>query len=144
MLTRLCVGMLGALLLLGCGTLGATLDPWGHSEDLEEAQLRYTQFVRWGDFERASDFVDPELRDQFLHQSQQFHSVRFTEYRIHSVDMSDKESATARVSYHAYHLATLLEGVVDETQDWYWNSDDGWRVRPSLRQLRASVLGPRP
>ena len=56
--------MLGLLLgatamCVGC----ATIDPWGHRRNLEDAQRTYTRMVRWGDFLKASVWVDPDLVD---------------------------------------------------------------------------------
>ncbi|MEN8182510.1 MAG: hypothetical protein ABFS46_08245 [Myxococcota bacterium] len=136
---RRSLALLGALsLLLGC----ATIDPWGHQRSLEDAQRSYTQMVRWGDFLKASAFVDPELADGFLDDAESLSTVRFTDYEIGALDMKDdKASATVRVEYQAYHTATLLEGTLRETQDWYFEGGK-WRVRPTLAALSQSLLGP--
>ena len=127
--------------LVGC----QTLDPWGHRRNLEDAQRSYTQMVRWGDFERASEWVDPEERGRFLADAERLAEVRVTDYEIGSLDLDDEGgAATVRVSYRAYHLATLVEREVLEVQSWYFDGDTGrWQVRPTLTGLRDTILDSR-
>ena len=57
-----CLVVAPLLALFAC----ASLDPWGHKRDLEDAQRSYTRMVRWGDFEKASQWVDPDHLERFL------------------------------------------------------------------------------
>jgi hypothetical protein len=125
---------------LGC----AIIAPHAHRRALEDAQRSYTQKVRWGEFEEASQYVDPEVRDRFLAEVNRFEDLRITDYRIGPLDVADgSDAATVRVSYRAYHLATLLEGHFDETQAWHWDGDSGaWWVRPALDSTREHLVRP--
>ena len=136
MLRSLVVLMGAAAILAGC----ATIDPWGHRRSLEDAQRTYTRMVRWGDFHKASVWVDPDLVDSFLDDALKLSEVRFTDYEIGALDMED-DTATVRVQYHAYHAATLLEGTLYETQDWYYE-DGKWRVRPRLAGIQKGLVRP--
>jgi hypothetical protein len=119
---------------LGCGSLG---DPMGRGTALEESQLRYTQHVRWGNLDAASEFVDPELRGEFLRQAPAFEAIRITEYEIGRIEYGqDRASATVRVTYRAYSLASLEEKRVEEQQSWVRpGTGNTWWVRPRLANL---------
>lgn len=132
---------LGLLLALGSTLLGcATIDPWGHRRKLEDAQRTYTRMVRWGDFLKASVWVDPELVERFLEDAGKLSDVRFTDYEIGALDLVG-DSASVQVQYQAYHAATLIEGTLHERQDWYYE-DGRWRVRPKLAGIKKGLIGP--
>ncbi len=126
------------LLASGCSTLG-NLDLIGSRKALEESQRRYTQLVRWGEYLAASDYVDPEIRSEFLDHMEGWEMVRFSDYQVRRVDIEDGVSeAEFRVSYLAYHVHSLIEKKVYETQSWY-RGKAGWQVRPDLEHLEASL-----
>jgi hypothetical protein len=137
-MTRRLLGIL-ACLATGLGCLG---DPMGRALALEDAQLRYTQHVRWGNLDAASEFVDPAVRAEFLSHAPAFESIRITEYEIGPIDYGDgRESATVRVTYHAYSLASMQEQRVEEEQRWVRpGMGNTWWVQPQL----AGILGPFP
>jgi hypothetical protein len=120
-----------------------TLDPWGHRRDLEDAQLSYTQMVRWGEYERASAYVDPEARERFMLEAGRLADIRITEYEIGTLDVDEEtDTASVHVSYLTYHLSTLVEASIDETQNWYFDEESGaWLVRPALAGLREGLAG---
>jgi hypothetical protein len=139
--------MIGRLLVLlallaTAGGCAALADPMGRGLALENAQLRYTQHVRWGDLDAASEFVDPALRAEFLRFVPAFESIRITEYDIGRIDYADdRESATVRVTYHAYSLASAQERRIEEEQRWVRpGMGNTWWVQPRL----AGLLEPFP
>ena len=130
---------LGWILLLALLLSCRTLDPWGDRRHLKESQLSYTQMMRWGDFERASAFVDPEERERFFREAEALADVRVSDYEIGSLDIED-DTASVRVRYRVYSLASLYESEVLEVQDWYFDEDEGrWQVRPKLAVLRQGA-----
>jgi hypothetical protein len=133
------LGVLAALLAgLGCAAFG---DPMGRASALEDAQLHYTQHVRWGNLDAASEFVDPALREAFLSQAPAFEAVRITDFEIGRIDYGDdRDSATVRVTYRAYSLASLEEQRIEERQHWVRPGGNTWFVRPQL----AGLLEPFP
>jgi hypothetical protein len=135
--------LLGLLPLLGAGLACAALgDPMGRERALADAQLHYTQHVRWGNLEAASEFVDPALRPGFLEQRPAFELVRITEYEIGRIDYGDdRESATVRVTYHAYSLASLEERRIEERQRWVRPGGNTWFVQPELAGLLQPLPG---
>ena len=139
---HLALGLLALVLALpGCAMLELVEDRdfLGWKQDFREAQRDYTQSVRWGEFEVAARYVDPELRQAFLIEAATLAGVRFTDYHVTVVKL-ESEIATAHVSYRLYDVTALIERTVTETQEW--TRDEGqWYVKPGLENLRERVAG---
>lgn len=133
---------------MGLGALACVspTDPLGRNDALEKAQKAYTENVRWGKFEEASRFVDPEQRDAFLALEERFEQVRFTDYDIGAVSSEDHETAEVEVTYRGYALPYYVEKEVREQQQWYRAEGVGntWRVRPQLSLLLETLHPDRP
>jgi hypothetical protein len=133
-------------LLLALGSLLACrhIDPWTHEYKLENAQLAYTQSMRWGRFDQASQWIAPDDRARFFRDAEeQLQDVRISEYDIGELEMGDGgKSATVRVSYRVYDMRTLIEREVRETQEWSYD-EGAWRVRPTIGSLRDATALPR-
>ena len=126
----------------GCASIGDL----GKKGALEDAQRRYTELVRWGEIERASVFVDPELQTEYLEYAAAFDGIRFTDFESGALQFREEDDkATVFVVYHAYSLSTLVEKKIRERQEWYREASmsNSWRVRPDLRQIVAGVIGAR-
>ena len=121
-------------------------DPLQRELTLEEAQERYTLFVRWSEFEKASAFVDPERREDFLAQLPSFRELRFTDYESERLRFGEEGGTTVSVTYFAYTPTSPLVVTIHETQEWYREPGVGnhWRVRPAFRGLDAFVAKPAP
>lgn len=138
--------LLGLALVLAPGCASTLSDPSGKHNALENAQRRYTELVRWGELERASAFVDPELLEEYLGYATALEDIRFTDFETGSLVFHDEtDTATAVVVYHAYSLSTLVEKRIREDQQWYRDDklSNSWRVRPDMRQIVAGVTGSR-
>lgn len=106
-------------------------DPFDREWSLEQAQHRYTTLVRFGDFDRARDFVAEDERDQFMVRMKALDGARFTEYDSEPIELDEEmDTAKIKVTYTVYTPAIPFEFEVVETQLW---SRDGisnnWRVR---------------
>ena len=130
-------------LLFSTSCLTMIDDPLGRRTAFAQSQREYTRFVRWGDLESAADFVDPELRDEFLGLEPSFDSIRITDFDIGKVDYSESlETATVRVTYHGYSMSTLLEKQIRETQQWVRpGRGNTWWVRPELDGIVSQING---
>ena len=128
-----------SLQFLGClGTLAS--DPMGRKYSLENIQRRYTELIRWGEFQRAADFVDPEVLDEFETHASAFANIRITDYEIGRIALDqEKKSATVGVTYHGYRDGLFIEKPLHETQTWVRESGNRWQVRPELTQLVAPL-----
>ncbi len=119
-------------------TVGSTgcinlFDPLGREKSLESAQREYTKLVRWGLIERASVYVDPALRQEFLAFIDDFESIRVTDFEIGNIRFEDDGQAVVTVEYHAFATRRAMEVPIKEKQRWYReNVTNTWLVRPEL------------
>lgn len=132
-------GLLTVLFVLviaqgGCLWTNGRFDPLRKGDALEEAQKRFTRFLRWNLLDKASELVDPEMREDFLAEAKEFRKLRFTDYEILTQDIApDFESATIEVVFHAYTVSTMLELAIRIREDWYRDEETGkWWVRPRI------------
>lgn len=119
-------------------------DPLGKHNSLEYAQKRYTELVRWGEIERAAEYVDPDVREAYLSLANGFHGIRVTDFESGAASYDPTEdTATIHVVYHAYSMSTFLEKRIEEKQEWH--RDEGlanrWWVRPDLGQVVTGASG---
>ena len=135
------VSLVAALLATGCTTLFT--DPLGRRDALEEQQRSYTQLIRWGDVERAAEFVDPEMRADFVAYAPAFDAIRITDFDIGKIEYGEDE-ATVTVTYHAYGLSTFVEKRIRETQRWVRAGGNSWQVRPQIEGLVDAFSEVRP
>lgn len=134
----LLVALLGAL---GCTSLFT--DPLNRRGKFEDTQNQFTQYVRWGKFQEASEFVDPELREEFMSFAPEFSELRFSDYEITRVDMQDGlKSASVQVRYTAYRLDLPIERSVNLTEEWTRDEETGaWTVKLDIKKLRDTMIG---
>ena len=136
-----------ALIALGLVACVSPSDPWERERALELAQKAYIEALRWGNLEKASRYVDPSQRDEFLALADAFDSIRITDYEIGEMDLDKDSLATAEcdVTYRGYVLPLYVEKRVRDHQVWYRDKkdDDQWRVRPELAAM-LDGLGARP
>ena len=139
---RISIGVLLAALLglSGCSTITDPLDRRGQFEDTQEA---FTQYVRWGRFDEASRFVDPEMREQFMSYAPEFSDLRFSDYEILEIDMGEGlKSASVQVRYTGYRLSMPFEKTVSLTEEWTRDEATGvWAVKLDIEKLRDTLVG---
>jgi hypothetical protein len=129
----------GALPVAACVSPNDLMDRKGR---LEETQLSYTQHVRWGELEKASAYVDPELRDDYRSHAAAFETIRITDYEIGNIEYDDGlASATVEVTYRGYALTALIERPIRETQRWYRDGGSSWLVRTEIGGVVDGVRG---
>lgn len=137
MRTALLLALVGSL-LAGCVS---PTDPWGREDALEEAQRKYTELIRWGDVERAAQYVVPDQRDAFLRLAASMAHLRITDYEIGEIEFGEA-SASVTVVYHGYEVAQLLERSGREHQEWVREGiDNTWQVRPQLQRVVHALEG---
>jgi hypothetical protein len=126
---------LALALLLAGGALACATTQEVSQNDFVEIQKHYTKLVRWSQFDRAREFVDPEAIETFETQAATFGRVHFTDYAIRGVTFSDDGStATVRVTYYAYVRTALVAFAFDEQQEWTRPDGRAWRVRSTFAQ----------
>ena len=128
-----------SLITLGCGA--TFLDPTGRQQSLETTQKKYTELVRWGDLQRASVYVDPEVRQEFLVVAEQLADLRMSDFDIGEIEYTGEDEVTVVVTYRAWSQTTLVEKQFRETQDW--TREEGmknvWLVRTDLPAVVADT-----
>jgi hypothetical protein len=133
----------GVLLAGATGCVTWFTDPMGYHVAFSETQRQYTQYLRWGEIEKASSFVSPEQREGFLAQAPAFQAMRITDFAIGEVDYTD-ESATVTVTYDGYLLDDFVERKIREQQSWYREgSSNRWRVRTDVAVFAEAARGVR-
>lgn len=112
-------------------------DPFDREYSLGEAQHRYTTLVRFGDFKRASDFVNPDDRAFFMKSMKNLDEARFTEYETGTVELDDERArATIIVTYTIYTPSIPFEFEVSETQVWTRDGiSNNWQVFSTFEGL---------
>jgi hypothetical protein len=129
------------VLLLTAGCISPT-DPLGHRDALEDAQKRYTNFIRWRDAAKAVQFVDADLRAKFLAQAAELETLEISDYEVGEIEYDDEENtAKVEVTYRGYSLAHLIERKIHVTQEWRRIGNNDWRVRPDLDTVVAQLRG---
>lgn len=125
------------------GCLSVFTDPLNRRGQFEDTQTKFTQYVRWGKFQEASKYVDPELREEFMSFAPELSALRFSDYEITGVDIQDGlKSASVHVRYTGYRLDMPVERSVDLTEEWTRDEETGvWTVKLDIEKLRNTMIG---
>jgi len=136
--------LLCALLLAGpSGCITWFTDPMGYHAAFDDMQRQYTNYLRWGQIEKASSFVDPELREAFLKQAPAFEGLRITDYEVGEIEYLG-DNATVTVTYAGYALDTFIERKIREQQKWFREGHSNrWRVRSDVSVFAQALEGAR-
>jgi hypothetical protein len=140
---RKATGVLLAVLMGIWGCASMITDPMDRRGHFEDTHTDFTQYIRWGKFEDASRFVDPELREEFMSCSPEQSDLRFSDYQINRVDMDEEfTSASVAVRYTAYRLGYPVERSVELTEEWTRDETTGvWTVKLDVEKLRNTMYG---
>jgi len=134
----------GLLMIVLFGTWGCTsilTDPLNRRGKFEDTQEMFTQYVRWGKFEEASQFVDPGIRARFMAFSPELSDLRFSDYEITRVDIGEEfESASIEVRFTSYRLSMPVERSVNLVEQWTRDEETGaWTVKLDIEILVGTV-----
>ena len=141
---RSVAALVPALLLAGCVSGGDLLDLWGYRSLLDENQRRYTQFVRWGELDRAADYVNEERRPAFLEQAAALRGWRLTDYEIARFDINEaRDEATVEVLYSGFRPDRPTLATLREIQTWRRSSlGRTWTVESRMNLPGAVSVAP--
>jgi hypothetical protein len=135
--------LLGLVLTFGVGCAFGEIrwnDPLQRQITLEDLQQEYVAMVRFGNFQRASGYVDPEFRDAYLERLPDPETMRFTDFEIGPIDINEElNEATSKVTYWYYRTVSPTEEKLVETQHWVRASGNSlsWMLRPEFDGLAA-------
>jgi hypothetical protein len=115
------------------------LDRRGKFEDTQE---RFTQCIRWGNFEEASQYLDPGLRARFMAFSPELSDLRFSDYEITRVDIGEELlTASVEVRFTGYRLSMPVERTVNLVEEWTRDEETGvWTVKLDIEKLHNSLV----
>lgn len=119
---------LSALAAWGC----ASLEDRGVM--FRDAHRRYTNLMRFNEYDRARSFVSPDSRDDFSSRTDALGDLRFSDYEIQEIDDTG-ETATVVVEYIGYRASSPIAVTYVEEQLWAREAGS-WRVRPVLEEKR--------
>ena len=97
-----------------------------------DSQRRYTQLMRFTEFDKAGSFVVPEERQSFRESTKALGDLRFSDYELQEV-ASDGDTATARVSYIGFRRSSPIVVTYVEEQQWELMGST-WQVRSTLEE----------
>jgi hypothetical protein len=136
------------LLLLGLVAIGSAgcviwpvLDvatrPLARKATFEEVQKGYCDDIRFGVYEDAVEVVEPALRGDFLAAQRGLRDIRFTGYRIDSIEIDPmRTQAQATVVYTGYWLSSPYEREIEVIQRWRLEvATRNWYVTPPLETM---------
>jgi hypothetical protein len=140
---RIPAGILLVVLFGASGCLSTITDPLDRRGEFKDTQTKFTQYVRWGRFQEASEFIDPELREEFMACAPEFSDLRFSDYEITRVEIGEGlQSASVDVRYTGYRLSMPFERSVDLTEEWTRDESTGvWTVKLDIKKLRDTMIG---
>jgi hypothetical protein len=140
---RIPTGILLVVLFGASGCLSTITDPMDRRGQFKDTQTKFTQCIRWGKSQEASEFIDPELREEFMSYAPEFSDLRFSDYEITRVDIGEGlQSASVDVRYTGYRLSMPFERSVDLTEEWTRDESTGvWTVKLDIEKLRQMLGG---
>ncbi len=139
------LSMLLAVLTSGCSMIMPILEvatrPLDKADTFAETQQAYTSDIRFGLYDDALVWVEPELQARFRAELPRFKDLRFSDAYTESIEMDAmKTEATAIVVYRGYSLASPYEREFRITQRWRRDAPrQDWFVTPDFDGLLSPV-----
>jgi hypothetical protein len=117
--------------------------PLNKQGKFEDAQKKYTTDIRFGMYDEAIGFVEPEEQNRFRQEMDRLREVRFSDYRIDSIQMNPaKTEAVAHVVLRGYWLSSPFEQEVRAVQKWRRIAPtQNWYVTPDWDALLKPPSG---
>jgi hypothetical protein len=110
-------------------------------EHVQEVVRRFTNDIRFRQFDSAVGFVEPDLRPQFRAATDQLQTIRFTGVTVEQVELdADARSAVATVRWRGHWLQSPFERELRTTQRWRRDAErHTWYVTPELEALGVNL-----
>lgn len=139
-----CLLVVGTAPLGGCFFSYGRFDPLSAGTALDESQLRFSRLIRWHQWEKAAEMVDPESRAEFEKMMRALNGVQFTDWELSEVQMGDDfETAHVEIMISGYSPRTMINHSVIMVQEWKRTNSvtHGWVVAPKLDTLADKFGG---
>ncbi len=133
-LLRACPLLL-CVFLAGCGAIASHSE----SEALTETLLAYGNVIRWGDFEQALTFVDPQtLKDHPLSSIDQerYKQVKVTGYNEQPPTPAGPHEVHQTVQISIVNINTQVERTIIDRQLWRYDPEKShWHLESGLPDI---------
>ncbi|MBW2279288.1 MAG: hypothetical protein JRG76_02285 [Deltaproteobacteria bacterium] len=132
--TCLLTGCMPALQLVGLATY-----PLNKKGKFEDVQSSYTSNLRYGLYDEAKAFVEPELRARFAEAARRYSELRLSDHRLESIEIDAlRTEAIAVVVFRGYWLSSPYEREMRSVQRWRRQvPTQNWFVTPDFDALIA-------
>jgi hypothetical protein len=124
--TLIVVSSFVAFAALGCATFT------DQGAMFKESQRRYTNLMRFTDFDKARAFVALDAKEEFRKTTTALRDIHFTDYEIEEIQ-TDGKSGTVTVAYSGYRSSSPVVVTLSEEQHWELLGNT-WIVRPTLAE----------
>lgn len=115
------LALLALLSLAGCQTTGT------QNNKLTEAQYAYSAAIRWGDFEGATNMIEPKLRKKLAPtplQLERYKQIQISAYHDAGSEVDKEKGSAARViNIGVINRHTLGERSVRYVEAWTWDPE---------------------
>ena len=138
---------LAALGLPGCAVLqpvaAVATHPLDKKGTFQDVQQRYTANIRYGLYDEAVPFVEPELQLRFKREIVRLRELRFSDYVIENLEIDPlRTEATVVVKYRGYWLSSPFEREIVAVQRWRRRvPSQTWYVTPDFDALLEPGAG---
>lgn len=132
--------MLRAVILAGVVVLSGCMSGDGMASKLRDTSSAYNRALRWGDIDRAVEYVPPQSRDLFLERHEQSEEkLVVVEYEVTRLDLDRERGVAASRAEIVWH--TDRELVVERTMvDQLWQFHDGQFILVDERRAGGTPL----
>jgi hypothetical protein len=115
-------------------------DPMHREDDFTDAMRTFTQYVRWGNFNGAAQYIVEEQKDGFMALAPQLTDLRFTDYEILRKDLNEERTeATVDAVLTAYRLSSPISRTIRLHQVWKRTESNDWKVSVELDPMREAL-----
>lgn len=133
--------LLALALSLACGTSTAASKNRKAAKALVLALYEYSGAIRWGDFERAYDYVDPAVRTEHPLSAidrARYKQVEMTHYEV-SRETKTETTDDRQVAISFVNRHTQSERSMSYHEHWRWDAEHkGWWLTTGLPDITAT------
>lgn len=103
-------------------------------EDLKDTVIAYNDLLRWNEFNKAKNFMDDSVRQEFEARAQAAKNVEIADYRILNADLEAQSGEQiVEVEFDYYVSPTYLVRTLLDKQKWSYvyvekDNREHWRL----------------
>lgn len=111
-------------------------------EELDDTVMAYNDLLRWGEFNKAKNFADVSVRQEFEARAKATKNVKIADYRILGTDFeAEKGEQIVEVEFDYYISPAYLVKTLVDQQKWSYVSigkekKKQWRLMTPLPEFK--------